>query len=119
MNVVRRQIGDTLNNHEDRVRNEYMFFFRARSRNEEKDFEKNHVLVQTVEPKREIFRIGVFACSIYNWGDALPGFAKFILSSSAASAAAGSFYFSGFYYYRVWFYFWAILPTNFARNDQL
>ena len=104
MNVVRRQIGDTLNNHEDRVRNEYMFSFRARSRNEEKDFEKNQVLVQTVEPKREIFRIGVFACSIYNWGDALPGFAKFILSSSAASAAAGSFYFSGFYYYRVWFY---------------
>ena len=32
MNVVRRQIGYTLNNHEDRVRNEYMFSFRARSR---------------------------------------------------------------------------------------
>ena len=31
MNVVRRQIGDTLNNHEGRVGNEYMFFFRARS----------------------------------------------------------------------------------------
>ena len=55
--------------------------------------------------KKEIFWIRSFACSIYNWRDALAGFAKFILSSSAASAATGSFYFSGFDYYSVWFYF--------------
>ena len=45
---------------EDRVGNEYMFFFHARSRKKEKDLKKNCQYEETVKIKRKIFRDFLF-----------------------------------------------------------